>query len=134
MIRLSFRAIVLASPLLAVTSCSTVKSVGAVTANGFSKAGTVTANGFSKAGSGISDGLAKVETFSIRDLMPSRVKVVEVREKDLKPMPLGRDLALAYQDKQKKRGFWSSFTGREYKEPTLPNQPEELDGTLLPPL
>lgn len=97
--------------------------------------GNATVHGVAKAGDGISHGLAKVETFSVRDLMPARVKVVEVRdEKALKPMPLGHDLALAHQDKHKKRNFWGVFSGREFKEPTLPNQPEELDGTLLPPL
>lgn len=68
--------------------------------------------------------------FSIADLRPSKIDVVEVREKDLKEMPLGKDRALAY---ERKKSFWSFLPGN-FKEPDLPEiQEGELDGGLLPP-
>ena len=74
-----------------------------------------------------------IARFSFRDLMPSRVPVVEVREKDLKDMQLGKDKALAY---QKNRGFFGTWFGKpvDFKEPALPagglDNPEY---GLLPP-
>jgi hypothetical protein len=73
---------------------------------------------------------AKVKQFSFSDLRPSRIDVVEVREKDLKEMPLGKDRALAY---EQKKSFWSFLPGN-FKEPDLPAiEDTELDGGLLPP-
>lgn len=77
---------------------------------------------------------AKVTTgisqFSLADLRPARIDVVEVREKDLKEMPLGKDRALAF---ERKRSFWAFFPGN-FKEPALPQiQEGEFDGGLLPP-
>jgi hypothetical protein len=70
--------------------------------------------------------------FSLSDLRPSRVDVVEVREKDLKEMPLGKERALAF-DRERKRSFWSFLNG-DFKEPTLPSIEEgDVDGSLLPP-
>lgn len=81
-------------------------------------------------------GVSRVSTFSITDLMPSRVKVVEVREKDLREMPLGKERALAYEAKKQSiasRGFWF-FKGQvDFKEPTLPSDSGSMDGSLLPP-
>ena len=62
------------------------------------------------------------------------VDVVEVREKDLKEIPSGKDRALAF-DQQRKRSFWS-FALPDFKEPTLPDIGEEdMDdyASLLPP-
>ncbi|MDP3849096.1 MAG: hypothetical protein Q8Q59_01230 [Luteolibacter sp.] len=65
-------------------------------------------------------------------IMPgSGVKVVEVREKDLKPLPNGHERAIAYQN-ERKRGFWF-FGPVDFKEPTLPEAGSEMDGSLLPP-
>jgi hypothetical protein len=74
-----------------------------------------------------------IARFSFSDLLPSRVPVVAVREKDLKEMKLGKDKALAY---QKSRGFFGSWFGKpvDFKEPALPAG--ELDNPefgLLPP-
>lgn len=65
-------------------------------------------------------------------LMRPKVAVVEAREKDMKPMPLGKERALAF-DQERKRSFWS-FALPNFKEPTLPTVTEDqADGSLLPP-
>lgn len=70
--------------------------------------------------------------FSLSDLRPSRIDVVEVRQKDLKDMPLGKDRALAF-DRERKRSFWAVMSG-SFEEPTLPAiEDSEVDGSLLPP-
>jgi hypothetical protein len=67
---------------------------------------------------------AGMSQFSLADLRPSRIDVVEVREKDLKEMPLAFE---------RKKSFWSFMPGN-FKEPDLPKiQEGELDGGLLPP-
>lgn len=63
---------------------------------------------------------------------PPGVKVVEVREKDLKPLPTGQERALAFEN-TRKRGFWSFLGPVDFKEPNLPQPGGELDGSLLPP-
>jgi hypothetical protein len=73
-----------------------------------------------------------ISQFSLSDLRPARVDVVEVREKDLKEMPLGKERALAF-DRERKRSFWSFLNGN-FKEPTLPSiEDGDMDGSLLPP-
>jgi len=73
---------------------------------------------------------AGISQFSLTDLRPSRIDVVEVREKDMKEMPLGKDRALAF---ERKKSFWAFLPGN-FKEPDLPKiQEGELDGSLLPP-
>ncbi len=73
---------------------------------------------------------AGISQFSLADLRPKRIDVVEVREKDLKEMPLGKDRALAF---ERKKSFWAFFPGN-FKEPDLPKVEEgEMDGSLLPP-
>jgi hypothetical protein len=73
---------------------------------------------------------AGISQFSLGDLRPSKIDVVEVREKDLKEMPLGKDRALAF---ERKKSFWSFFPAN-FKEPDLPKIDDgELDGGLLPP-
>jgi len=74
-----------------------------------------------------------ISQFSISDLRPSKIDVVEVREKDLREMPLGKDRALAF-DRERKRSFWSFIPGGSFKEPSLPTiEDGEIDGSLLPP-
>ena len=71
-----------------------------------------------------------ISRLSLADLRPSRIDVVEVREKDLKEMPLGKERALAF---ERKKSFWAFLPGK-FKEPELPKVEEgELDGSLLPP-
>jgi hypothetical protein len=76
--------------------------------------------------------IGELSKFSVTDLMPAKVKVVEVREKDLKDLPLGEDRALAYEAK-KRRSFWFFDGPVDFKEPELPTAGAELDGSLLPP-
>jgi hypothetical protein len=68
---------------------------------------------------------------SVSSLMPARIKVVEVREKDLKPLPLGEERALAYAKRQ--RNLWLFSGPITFKEPPLPEAGIEMDGSLLPP-
>lgn len=78
-------------------------------------------------------GLPDLPDMSLANLMPGkRIKVVEVREKDLKEMPTGNELAKAYQ-KERRGGFWIFGGPVDFKEPTLPEPGSELDGSLLPP-
>lgn len=76
--------------------------------------------------------LPKVSDLPLAHLLPGqRVKVVEVREKDLKDMPTGHELALAHQ--KGRRGFWIFGGPVDFEEPTLPEPGSEMDGSLLPP-
>lgn len=69
----------------------------------------------------------------LTDLLPgNRIAVVEVREKDLKELPTGRERALAFQN-SRKGGFWIFGGSVNFKEPTLPVAGSEPDGSLLPP-
>jgi hypothetical protein len=75
---------------------------------------------------------AKVARFSFSDLIPAQVKVVEVRKKDLKDLPLGHERVLAYQ-KERGFGFWPIGGPVEFVQPELPEPGAEMDGSLLPP-
>ena len=75
----------------------------------------------------------KLSGFSLTSLLPGPgVKVVQVRKKDLKELPTGRERALAFEN-QRKQGFWFFGGPVDFKEPTLPPPGSELDGSLLPP-
>jgi hypothetical protein len=82
---------------------------------------------------------SSLAAFSPTHLMPPRVKVVEVREKDLREIPLGKERALAYvTNKQviakREPGFWNLFRGPvEFKEPALPLGDTTHGDGLLPP-
>ncbi len=84
-------------------------------------------------------GVSKLSQFSVTDIMPARVGVVEVREKDLKDLPLGKERALAYEAKKQALasrqggGFWFFKGPVDFKEPSLPSEAGSLDGSLLPP-
>jgi len=100
---------------------------GLIIAMAISSCGTVEAVKNTAANAGKS-----VKQFSLADLRPSQVDIVEVREGDLKEMPLGKDQALAF-EKKRKRSFWS-FALPDFKEPSLPDVSEgDMDGALLPP-
>jgi hypothetical protein len=87
---------------------------------------TATVGGISKVSEASRDSIAK--------LMPGpRIPVVEVREKDLKPLPTGEEQALAF-EKSRRNRFWNMFSGPvDFKEPVLPSDVGVLDGGLLPP-
>jgi len=70
--------------------------------------------------------------FSVPDLFPSQVQVVKARQKDLKPLPLGHERALAF-DKQRETGFWTFGGPADFVQPALPEPGAEMDGSLLPP-
>lgn len=78
--------------------------------------------------------LAKLQNLAempIARILPGqRVKVVEVREKDLKELPTGKEKAMAYRNIG---GFWVFGGPVDFKEPTLPEPGSEMDGSLLPP-
>jgi hypothetical protein len=86
---------------------------------------TATVGGFSK--------VSEVSKASVAKLMPARIPVVEVREKDLKPLPTGEQQALAF-EKTRRNRFWNIFSGPvDFEEPTLPDNAGAMDGELLPP-
>ncbi len=76
--------------------------------------------------------VSQISSFAADTIHPPRVKVVEVREKDLKKLPTGKEQALAYQSTHK-RGFWFFHGPVDFKEPNLPEPGGEMDGSLLPP-
>jgi hypothetical protein len=62
-----------------------------------------------------------------------KVKIVEPRARDLKNLPSGAELAMAYRKKQ--RGlFWIVGGPVDFKEPDLPMPGLDLEDGLLPPL
>jgi hypothetical protein len=86
---------------------------------------TVTVGGLSK--------VSEASKASVAKLMPARIPVVEVREKDLKPLPTGQEQALAF-EKSRRNRFWDLFRGPvDFEEPTLPDNAGAMDGELLPP-
>ena len=69
----------------------------------------------------------------IARLMPAGgLKVVDVREKDLKDLPTGRERAIAYRN-ERKSGFWIFGGPVDFDEPALPEDDSVIDGSLLPP-
>ena len=70
--------------------------------------------------------------FSISNWFPAPVKIVKVRQKDLKELPLGHERALAF-ERERKFGFWSFGGAVDFKQPALPEPGAEMDGSLLPP-
>lgn len=79
---------------------------------------------------------AKVSQFSIHDLRPNRIKVVDVREKDLKEMPLGDERLVAYkieQEKARANRNWLFAGSVKFKEPDLPSRVDDMSAGLLPP-
>jgi hypothetical protein len=76
--------------------------------------------------------MPKLPDMHLANLLPgSRVKVVDVREKDLKDLPTGKERALAYRNERS--GFWIFGGPVDFKEPTLPEPGADPDGSLLPP-
>jgi hypothetical protein len=99
---------------LSFVSCAQVNQIKTATVGGFSK-------------------VSEVSKDSIAKLMPTRIPVVEVREKDLKPLPTGQEQAVAF-EKSRRNRFWNMFSGPvDFKEPVLPSDVGVLDGGLLPP-
>lgn len=76
--------------------------------------------------------VAEFSDMAVNKIRPAQVKVVEVREKDLKELPTGHERALAFQS-SRKRNFWFFGGPVDFKEPMLPEDGAEMDGSLLPP-
>jgi hypothetical protein len=74
----------------------------------------------------------RIAQFSLADLRPAKVPVVEAREKDLKELPTGQERALAYEQSRKKN-LWAFAGPVIFHEPMLPEGSGFLDGSLLPP-
>ncbi len=120
-----FRVIILstAAASLGLVSCSTMSKVGKGSA-------ALVKNTTSSATSKVS---ALSET-AMNKIRPAGVKVVEVREKDLKPLQNGHDRALAFEN-TKKKSFWFFNGPVDFIEPELPEPAigdEQVD-ILLPP-
>lgn len=76
--------------------------------------------------------VSSLSEMAVNKIRPNRLKVVEVREKDLKELPTGQERALAFEN-TRKRGFWIFSGPVDFVEPTLPQPGTEMDGSLLPP-
>lgn len=97
--------------------------------------GLVSCAAVSKVGQGsiaLTANVSKLSEMAANKIRPAGVKVVEVREKELKDLPTGHERALAFEN-TRKRGFWSFMGPVDFKEPTLPETGGEMDGSLLPP-
>jgi len=103
---------------LSFASCAQIKSV--------------TSTGMSKVSGGVTK-VSQASKDSFAKLMPARIPVAKVREKDLKPLPTGQEQALAF-EKSRRNRFWNIFSGPvDFVEPTLPEESVAMDGELLPP-
>lgn len=72
----------------------------------------------------------KARQFSLADLRPSRIDVVEVRESELRALPSGEERKMAY---LRSPGRFGRFFGPvELTEPDLPAGGIVADGMLLP--
>ncbi len=108
--------------LLGFTSCSSVSKIGA---------GSVAL--VKNTTSATTSKVSELSKMAVNKINPPRVNVVEVREKDLKKLPTGKERAMAYQN-TRKRNFWFFNGPVDFQEPTLPETGGELDGSLLPPI
>ena len=117
--------------ILPLASCATVRSVGRGSVNIVKNSTSATVSKISSIAK--VPKLPKLPDLSLARLLPNRgPKVVEVREKDLKDMPTGQELAKAHQ-RERRTGFWIFGGPVDFKEPTLPEPGSEMDGSLLPP-
>jgi hypothetical protein len=113
----------------ALVSCGTLKQVGQSSMAAVKKTGSATA---SMVKAIPTPKMPKMPDMGLANLMPGRrIKVVDVREKDLEDFKTGKELAQAY--KRERSGFWIFGGPVDFKEPTLPEPGTELDGSLLPP-
>jgi hypothetical protein len=114
-------------------SCATLRNVGKGSVAVVRKSTTATVSTLASIPKPRLPKMPDMPDFSIANLLPGkRIKVVEVREKDLKEMPTGTELAQAYQ-RERRSGFWIFGGPVDFKEPSLPESGSEMDGSLLPP-
>jgi hypothetical protein len=80
--------------------------------------------------------LKRISQFSLNDLRPSRIRIVDVREHDLKPLPLGSERAIAHESmaaRSRAHSQWISHRPIDFVEPSLPATGVESGLGLLPP-
>ncbi len=116
MISKPMKAALVCSASIALISCASMRDAGSSSVNM------------------VKNTASAISSFSFANLIPghSDVKIVKVREKDLKELPTGKERALAYENEHK-GGFWIFGGPVDFKEPNLPQSATELDGSLLPP-
>lgn len=115
----------------ALIACAPIKKVGSGTVAVFKKSTSTVASGFAAIPK------PRMPDLSLANLMPGpKIKVVEPREKDLKEMPTGMELAQSRRRPGFAQGFadlWP-FSGKLYfEEPNFPEPGMNMDDTLLPP-
>jgi len=116
-----------AAAVVSLSSCATMRNVGKGSVAMVKNSTSATVSKIS------SIHMPDMPDLHLASLLPgSRVKVVDVREKDLKELPTGKERALAYEN-ERRSGFWIFGGPVDFKEPTLPEPGSELDGSLLPP-
>lgn len=76
--------------------------------------------------------VSHLSEMTIDRVRPAGVRVVEVREQDLKELPTGSELALAF-ERNRKADSWMLNGPVDFIEPNLPEMGGEMDGSLLPP-
>lgn len=104
----------------AFASCAQMSHVKDATTGGLSKV----TGGMSKIGEASKSSFAK--------LMPSKIPVVEVREKELRELKTGDQQAVAF-EKTRRQRFWIFGGPADFEEPDLPDTAGVMDGELLPP-
>jgi hypothetical protein len=111
---------------------ASVFSCGLVSCGSISNAGKSSLAFVKKTTTATTSKVVQLSNMAVEKINPPSVRVVEVREKDLKPLPTGQELALAYET-TRKRNFWFFSGPVDFKEPTLPEAGGDMDGSLLPP-
>lgn len=76
--------------------------------------------------------VSRLSEMTVERVRPAGVRIVEVREQDLKELPTGHERALAF-ERSRKSNFWIFNGPVDFNEPMLPEMGAELDGSLLPP-
>lgn len=103
---------------LALASCATLKSAGNSSVVAMKNSASVA--------------MDKMSGLPLVHRLPGQgPTVVQVREKDLKEMPTGQELAKVHQ--KRRSGFWIFGGPVDFEEPRLPEPGSDLDGGLLPP-
>lgn len=115
------------------SSCATLRNAGRGSVALVKKSTSATVSKIASVKMPKMPSMPKMPDLHLANLLPgNRVKVVEVREKDLKELPMGSELAKTHA-RERKSGFWIFGGPVDFQEPTLPEPGAELDGSLLPP-
>lgn len=116
----------------ALVCCGTVRNVGRGSVDLVKRSASATVAKVSSIKMPSMPKMPAMPDVSLAGLLPNRgPKVAEVREKDLRELKTGKELAMAHE--RERSGFWFFGGPVDFKEPTLPEPGNELDGGLLPP-